>query len=174
MPIQKFNDFLSEEAYEEAIETAKYLLSVGGNSFFTNRCWDYGIIRDSFPVIIHNIYSTSELYKKVKQTIEEKTEKIIVDDNIMIYYWTRFSYIPWHNDNRAYDGALTVYLNREWDPDFGGYFLYEDGEEVKAILPKRNTAVMQYGSLMHCTTPVNFEGDLRITLQAFLKNKENN
>lgn len=173
MPIQKFDNFLAEDAYEEAIETANYLMSIGSNSFFTNRFWDYGIRKDSFPVIVHNIYPTSELHKKVKQTIEEKTEKIVVDGNIMIYYWTRFSYIPWHNDNSKYDGALTVYLNRQWDPDFGGYFLYEDGEEIKAVIPKTNMAVMQYGSLMHCTTPVNFEGDLRITLQTFLKNKEN-
>jgi hypothetical protein len=169
MPIRKFEQFLPEELYEEAIETANYILTLGGNELFTNYYWDHGIRKDSFPVLIHNIYKDTNLYKKLRENIEEKTGKNIVDDNIMIYFWTRYSYIPWHNDNVHYDGAITVYLNREWDRDFGGYFLYEENDEIKAILPKRNLAVMQYDSLMHCTTPVNFSGEMRITIQSFLK-----
>lgn len=168
MPIKKFENFLDDETYEEAIETANHLLTRGGNEFTTNRWWDYGILKDSFPVFVHTIYHSSSLHNKLSATIEKKTGKKIANNNIMIYYWTRFSYIPWHNDNREYDGAITIYLNREWDPDFGGYFVYEEGDELKAIIPKRNLGVMQYGSLMHCTTPVNFTGDIRFTLQAFL------
>lgn len=171
MPIQKFENFLPDEVYEEAIGTSEYLLSLGGNEFCTNRWWEYGIRKDSFPVFVHNIYRDSGLYKNLKQVIEEKTQKKVYEDNIMLYYWTRYSYIPWHNDNSKYEGAITIYLNREWDPDFGGYFLYEEGDEIKALPPKKNFAVMQYGSLMHCTTPVNFSGDLRFTVQAFLGEK---
>jgi Rps23 Pro-64 3,4-dihydroxylase Tpa1-like proline 4-hydroxylase len=171
MPIQKFEDILPEEVYEHTIGTAEYLLSLGGNEFCTNRWWDFGIRKDSFPVFVHNIYQNSELHNSLKKIIEEKTQKSVYDNNIMLYYWTRYSYIPWHNDNVKYEGAITIYLNREWEPDFGGYFLYEEGDEIKAILPKKNLGVMQYDSLMHSTTPVNFSGDLRFTVQAFLGNK---
>jgi len=174
MPIKKYRDFLDEETYEQTIGTADYLLTLGGNEFCTNRWWDYGIRKDSFPVFVHNIYQDSELHKRLKNIIEEKTELSVYDNNIMIYYWTRYSYIPWHNDNIKYQGAITIYINREWHHDFGGYFLYEDEGELKGVVPERNIAVLQYGSVNHCTTPVNYEGDLRLTIQAFLgkKNEE--
>ena len=102
----------------------------------------------------------------------------------MIYFWTRYSYIPWHND-RTYDGAITIYMNKEWKPDFGGYFMYAENSNdvikhnddyievrnIKAIIPKKNLAVLQTEQTHHCTTPVNFFGDLRVTIQTFLKNK---
>ena len=168
MPIEKFENMLTDETYEEAINTAEYLLSVGGNEFCTNRWWDFGIRKDSFPVFVHNINQESNLYKSLKKTIEEKTKYIVHDGNIMLYYWTRYSYIPWHNDNVKYKGAITIYLNREWLPDHGGYFMYQDGDDIKAVLPKKNLGVFQFGSVSHATTPVNFEGDIRFTVQAFL------
>ncbi len=172
MPIKKYENFLSEELYEECIETAKYLLTLGGNTFSTNRWWDFGIRKDSYPVFIHTINKESELYLALKNTIETKTGFTINEDNIMFYYWTRHSYIPWHDDAIKYKGAMTIYLNREWHEDFGGYFLYKDRDhEIKAIMPKRNLALMQYDGVIHSTTPVNYDGDLRITIQTFLENK---
>jgi hypothetical protein len=168
MSVVKFENFLEDDLYEEAVKTADNLLTLGSNVFSTNRWWDIGIRKDSFPVFVHGVNRESELHAKLKKTIETKTQKILVDNNIMIYYWTRYSYIPWHNDNRLYDGAISIYLNRRWHQDWGGYFLYEDGEEIKAVLPQPNLALVQYDSVSHCTTPVNFEGDLRISIQAFL------
>lgn len=172
MPVTKFENFLDEELYEESIKTAEYLLTLGGNNFCTNRWWDFGIRKDSHPVFVHNMNPESDLYRNIRRTIEEKTKSVIQDDNIMLYYWTRYSYIPWHNDGLQYKGAITIYLNRDWHSDYGGYFLYEENNEIKALLPKRNLGLMQYGNLMHGTTPVNFDGDIRFTIQAFLRNDE--
>ena len=110
MPIQKFEDILPEEVYEHTIGTAEYLLSLGGNEFCTNRWWDFGIRKDSFPVFVHNIYQNSELHNSLKKIIEEKTQKSVYDNNIMLYYWTRYSYIPWHNDNVKYEDDVDKYL----------------------------------------------------------------
>ena len=74
-------------------------------------------------------------------------------------------------------GGLTIYLNREWEQDFGGFFLYKEtreSHEFKGFIPKRNYAFLQLGGIEHCTTPVNFNGDLRITIQAFVKEDKNN
>jgi Rps23 Pro-64 3,4-dihydroxylase Tpa1-like proline 4-hydroxylase len=172
MPILKFENFLDEDLYEESIKTAEYLLTLGNNTFSTNRWWDFCIRKDSYPVFVHNINQESDLYRNIRKTIEEKTKSIIQDDNIMLYYWTRHSYIPWHNDGIKYKGAITIYLNRDWHSDYGGYFLYEEQDEIKAVLPKRNLGVMQYGGLSHSTTPVNFDGDIRFTIQAFLRDEE--
>jgi Rps23 Pro-64 3,4-dihydroxylase Tpa1-like proline 4-hydroxylase len=172
MKLTKYDEFFTEELYEELINTAKNLLRQGGNTFGTNAWWNPNIVKDSFPVLIHGIYKDSELFAKVREQIEKKTKLAVKDHDIMIYYWTRFSYIPWHEDQN-YEGALTVYLNEEWQPDWGGYFLYEDNkQEIRAILPKRNFGLLQQGGIRHSTTPVNFDGGMRISIQVFLEKPE--
>jgi hypothetical protein len=169
MKLTKYENFFDEELYYECINTARKLLVEGGNSFATNNWWNPDIVKDSFPVFIHGIYKDSELFAKIRKTIEDKTKLIVADHDIMFYYWTRFSYIPWHED-KSYGGALTVYLNEEWLPDYGGYFLYEDkNQEVRAILPKPNFGLLQQGGIKHSTTPVNYNGGMRISIQVFLE-----
>ena len=175
MPIKKFENFFTEDFYSEVIETAKKLivtpLELGDHNFSTNASWTKDIIKDSFPVLIHRIYTESDFFKKCIDQIESKTNYRVKCNTIMIYYWTRFSYIPWHNDG-MHDAALTVYLNDQWDRDYGGFFLYEEEDEIKAIIPKRNFGILQKGGTKHCTTPVNFDGKMRITIQTFLENKK--
>lgn len=172
MKITYYDDFFPEEIYKELINTAKYLLRNGAMSFSTNAYWDHGIVKDSFPVLIHHVYKDSDLFKKVHDIVEKRTNLFVSDHEIMLYFWTRFAYIPWHAD-KSYGGALTVYLNEEWHEDFGGYFLYEDNKkDIRAILPRRNFGLLQQGGLRHCTTPVNYDGGMRITLQVFLENKK--
>lgn len=169
MGITIYNEFFTKELYHELIDTARFLLTEGANNFCTNNWWDKKIVKDSFPVLIHGIHKNSELFFKTKQQIENKTELSVNDDNdIMIYYWTRFSYIPWHKDH-SYAGALTVYLNEEWHEDWGGYFLYEKNDnDIRAVMPKRNLGILQQGGVNHSTTPVHYDGNLRISIQVFL------
>jgi hypothetical protein len=167
--LTKYDNFLHPELYKECIDTAKDLLRQGGNAFATNSWWNQEIVKDSFPVLIHGIYKDSELFIKIRDEIENKTKLFVNDHDIMFYYWTRFSYIPWHED-KGYGGALTVYLNEEWLPDYGGYFLYEDDKrDIRAILPKSNFALLQQGGIRHSTTPVNYNGEMRISIQVFLE-----
>jgi Rps23 Pro-64 3,4-dihydroxylase Tpa1-like proline 4-hydroxylase len=172
MKIDVLENFFSEDLYNELITTAKDLLKRHDHNFATNAWWDHSIVKDSFPVLIHSIYKTSELYKKCREEIENKINYAVNDHNVMIYYWTRFSYIPWHDDNK-HAGALTVYLNEHWEPDFGGYFLYGDvhNNDIRAILPARNLGVLQEGGTKHATTPVNYSGGMRISVQVFLDKK---
>lgn len=172
MKLTKYEEFFTEELYDELIRTARHLLTQGGNTFCTNQWWNHNIVKDSFPVLIHGIYKDSELFAKVREQIEKKTKLVVNDHDIMIYYWTRFSYIPWHEDEN-YGGTLTVYLNEEWHPDWGGYFMYEDTkQEIRAILPKRNFGLLQQGGIRHSTTPVNSDGGMRISIQVFLDKPE--
>ena len=171
--ILKFDDFLPEDLYVETYETAKYLLTQGHNLFCTNNWWDKTIVEDSFPVLIHNIDRSSKLFFNLKKIIESKTDCLVQENNLMLYYWTRFSYIPWHQDYLDKNG-FTLYLNKDWDKNYGGYFLYrepQNEEEIKAIIPKKNFAILQKGGVHHTTTPVNFNGQIRYSLQAFLNSK---
>jgi hypothetical protein len=170
MNLQKFENFFTEELYNELINTARYLMQNGDYVFSTNARWNPGIVKDSFPIFMHGLNRESQLFSDCVRQIENKTKMIISDYQIMLYYWTRFSYIPWHTDEN-HDGALTVYLNEEWQDDWGGYFLYKENKEIKAIVPKPNFALLQQGGLHHATTPVNLSGGIRITLQTFLRKK---
>lgn len=193
MGIEVFENFLEENVYNETLNASYQVLKSGGNQFSTNRHWDYGIVKDSAPVLVHNIIQTSVLYKTLKTEIESKTKMRLYKGSLMIYFWTRYSYIPWHND-QDYDGAMTIYLNEKWHPDNGGYFLYTEDKKnvhtvykqkedmkpkqveyefidnIHAIIPRKNLAILQTDKIHHCTTPVNFFGDLRVTVQAFLEN----
>jgi hypothetical protein len=168
MNLTVYNNFFTDDLHEELINTARYLLTQGGNNFCTNAWWNPKLIKDSFPVLIHGVHKDSELFKKTRDQIEEKTNLIVNENDILIYYWTRFSYIPWHKDH-SYAGALTVYLNEEWHEDWGGYFLYENEEnDIRAILPRKNLGLLQQGGIRHSTTSVNFDGGMRISIQVFL------
>ena len=182
MAIVKFENFLEGEMYEKTVDAAENALTIGENLFSTNYSWNKSVKKDSYPVLCHNLDKHTFMYEDIKWLIESKTGYTPQKGHILLYYWTRHSYIPWHRDSYKvieneqekyipYDAALTVYLNREWDKDSGGYFLYEDNDEIKAILPKRNLGILQYDSLYHSTTPVNYDGDVKITLQVFLKKK---
>jgi hypothetical protein len=171
MKVECFDNFFSEDLYDELVGTARSLLKTDSHSFISNAWWDKKIVRDSFPVLIHHIYKESELFKKCHQQIEEKTNFYVKGHDIMIYYWTRFSYIPWHDDG-IYAAGLTVYLNEVWDHDYGGFFLYEEEKnDLRAIIPRKNLGLLQKGGTKHCTTPVNFDGGMRITIQTFLESK---
>lgn len=174
MPITRYENFLDESLYQECIRTARHLLTLANNVFATNLHWDKSIIGDSMPVLIHGINEKSALHAKLKNQIEEKIKlKLKPDNAIMFYYWTRYSFIPWHNDG-CYDAGLTVYLNERWDLNNGGLFLYKDEDnEIRAIVPKRNSATLQQGGVEHATTAMTFGGDYRITLQVFFGGEEN-
>ena len=167
MALTKFENFLPENLYTECVNAAKFVLNNDGVQFKTNYFWENAIIKDSFPVLIHPIYKENQLYNNLKNIIEEKTKLLVKNHDIMIYFWTRFSYIPWHHDS-IYAGALTVYLNENWHEDFGGFFLYQENEEIKAILPKRNLGILQTDGIKHSTTAVNYDGHMRVTIQVFL------
>jgi hypothetical protein len=181
MPVIKIENCLSESLFEETQSISKKLLNSGQNQFTCNlKLWNENIVLDSFPVLVHTIYDNTKLYGSLRdnilsvvnaqEKIKEKYGELKINGHIMLYYWTRFSYIPWHND-RTYDAALTIYLNDDWDRNYGGYFLYNDENEneIKAICPNRNLGVIQYNQVHHCTTPVNFNGGIRYTLQVFFE-----
>ena len=109
--------------------------------------------------------------QKLKQEIEEKTGWEVL--NIMIYYWTKLSYIPWHEDP-GLNAGFSLYLNETWDKDWGGYFMYELEEgQIKALIPTRNTAVIQEGNVPHSVSTINMDSEIRISLQVFFDSKIN-
>ena len=92
------------------------------------------------------------------------------------------SCVNWHPDYKEYD-AMSIYLNREWDSNWGGWFAWT--EEFKGLdgnynpktgnfySPQYNTAVHSTEREWHCTTPLATTAPPRISIQLFFSKKPN-
>ena len=73
----------------------------------------------------------------------------------MYYIWQPQSGIGWHNDawkNRLF--GATLYLNDKWNPNNGGWFIWEDNDGYHTILPKKKLLVINDNYQNHCVTTV--------------------
>tara|TARA_B100000029_G_scaffold456778_1_gene485051 strand:- start:678 stop:1187 length:510 start_codon:yes stop_codon:yes gene_type:complete len=86
------------------------------------------------------------------------------------YIWQPNSGIAIHDDEHHIFGA-TIYLNQDWHPNAGGWFIWADqGTErsgiYKAILPEFNSMVVNDNSEPHLVTSVSPDTpDFRYTIQ---------
>jgi hypothetical protein len=165
-----YDEFLSNELFDEAqIFAEKTIKSPEPYMGRTNLCWQDEIVNQSTPVIIRDILNDSPLYAKLKSEIEAKTGLEV--DRLMMYFWTKLSYIPWHNDSHV-ESALTIYLNDYWNENWGGYFMYNLNNQIIAIKPERNLGVIQTGNVYHSVSTLNLDASLRITIQSFFVRKD--
>jgi Rps23 Pro-64 3,4-dihydroxylase Tpa1-like proline 4-hydroxylase len=116
-------------------------------------------------VLIHVLSPDNKLHQKISDYVKTKCQLDTLK-TIQYYYWTPGSHIPWHNDGN-YNGGITVYLNKAWDEDWGGIFLYKDGDMINGFYPKSNRCIMQCGGIPHSVAPTSKNSDVRLTIQIF-------
>jgi len=169
--ITVYENYLDEVLFNECFQYSYYLFNSNNknNDFNINyrlnlTYWNNDIVHDSAPIYIIDINNNNELYKKISKTIEEKNNKKI--KCIMFYFYSSISHIPWHTDSK-HNGGITIYLNKNWDKNSGGLFLYETENEIKAIVPKKNLAIEQFGGVPHSVSPTSMYSDIRRTIQIF-------
>ena len=148
--------------------------SYKSNKLRTNfSSWNDGIVQHSSVVLIYDIFHDNEIYKKLCKKFDTE------DYNFTFQYWTQGSYIPWHNDGYAAE-AGTVYLNKKWNLDWGGLFMWMDdsSKKIYAEKPEYNKLIFLSGNInQHSTTPVirplydNSSQIMRTTLQFFSEEK---
>lgn len=90
------------------------------------------------------------------------------------------SCVNWHADYNDYN-ALSIYLNKEWDSNWGGWFAYttefnfKEGdvkpENGHFIIPKYNRSIMSTEMEWHCTTPISPYAPPRLSIQLFFSKK---
>jgi hypothetical protein len=175
--INVYENFLSEECIENLDEKIDKVLKKSDpnvpNVTTSLMSWESGLQANSSPIIRYVLNrSDDDLFQLLKKEIENKIPFYI--DGIVIHFSPKLSYIPWHRDNHV-TAALTIYLNKIWDPNWGGYFLYKLNDEIRGIKPEFNLAILQEGGMNgipHCVTTTNIDADLRISLQLFLTKKK--
>ena len=100
-------------------------------------------------------------------TVSPKYEKI----SVMYQIWHPQSGISMHNDGNYKFGA-TIYLNDDWDINWGGLFIWEDKitKKLNVLFPTKNTLVLNDNSERHMVTMVSpLAQKIRKTIQIFAK-----
>ena len=164
--IKIYKDFFDPDCLkyiEESIEKSKNTANL--RTSYPSNAWQPNIIHESTPVIVYDLFDADILLKSLKEVIDIEREV-----HFMIYYWPVGSYIPWHDDVHA-SFTATVYCNRYWDRNWGGLFLYEEGDNILAEIPEWNKIVIQTDKDTHSTTPVTKPyyrpAVIRTTIQIF-------
>lgn len=166
--ITQHKNILSEELYNEVYDYTKMIMEEKSMQFTTSTLtWRELLKGNSVPALIYDLSTdNSATISKLKKDIESKIPYFV--NNLYFHILPNSSYINWHVDAAHIKAGLTLYLNQEWDKNWGGYLMYEDGDEIKAIKPDKNLAILQENTDRHCVSSVNNGADLRISLQFFL------
>ena len=91
----------------------------------------------------------SEILDPLKKTCKQKLK--FVPKSATFYYWSLGSFINFHDDS-IYKASATIYLNDKWKKDWGGFFMWQEGKDFKAILPTKNRCVFNEWE-SHAVTP---------------------
>lgn len=160
-------NLLDEDVYNACFQYSIQTLTSTELSFKTNHSWSSDVVNDSNVVLVHTLTHTNILYKLISDAVKTKLKTTI--KSIFFYYWMQGSHIPWHNDG-GHAGGITIYLNAEWNENWGGAFLYKDTENdtITGIYPKRNRAIQLTRPLQHTVVPTTKNSDIRFTIQIFV------
>jgi hypothetical protein len=166
--IEFYDDIFEPRFCQWLLDDARANLADGREFNRSNFNWPANIVRGSAAVLVREYRADTERF-----IILSLINRGIIahgDYHVMNYAWTRYSYIPWHNDGHRKE-ALTIYLNQDWDPDWGGLFLYQDPDQaIRGFAPKFNCGLKNTAHVRHCTTMVTSEAsEPRFTLQLFAK-----
>jgi len=102
--------------------------------------WEAGLL-ESIPGVCSQQYIEGQLKEKLE---EELSEHLPEYDEILFqfYNWHRLSGIGIHDDG-GWGWGATIYLNDDWNINWGGIFMWDDGgETLKALNPVYNTLII--------------------------------
>jgi hypothetical protein len=171
--ITKYDNFLSEDLLILIDNKIKDIFnSKSERAIFSSSIshWSEYLKSSSTPILRYVMNDSDlKLVNFLKKEIEKQIPYYL--DDIIIHLFPKLSYIPWHNDG-SHKSALTIYINEKWEPNWGGFFMYKIDDDIRAIKPKRNLAILQNGGLPHCVTTTNIDADFRISIQCFLKKEK--
>ncbi len=115
------------------------------------------LIPEYGPLKKLNILLNTNPFHKVNQQIKKFVLHSMKDN----------SGINWHNDQN-YKYGITYYINRRWNPRFGGEFLFQDKSNNGFIPLVGNSIVIVKAPFDHKVTPVMNPLVPRKTIQIFL------
>ena len=143
--------------------------NIGEPKWYTNIAWPEYIVIAGNQV---SILPLKVFEDRIKQTYinyrpEFKNSKIMVQ----YYVWQRGSHISWHYDKDPKINKMgsTIYLNKQWDKNDGGLYLYEENKKIHAEVPEFNKMILKDSTLYHGVSMLtNTAKQVRKTLQIWI------
>ena len=129
--------------------------------------WEDAIQNSSLGVVsLFRIYG--ELHDMIVKILQKYLKPGEAIKSIQYYEWNQLSQINWHNDEGK-KAAITVYLNERWDPNWGGFFCWqESAEKAHLLIPQFNSAIVVRGNPPHHVSLISPYAPSRKTLQIWL------
>jgi Rps23 Pro-64 3,4-dihydroxylase Tpa1-like proline 4-hydroxylase len=172
--IKKYSNVLSEDTLEVIELYIQHALK--NDVWASNLEWDKRLVNSSSIVITHPVSKKEIFFEEVKNQIQKilnvNFDSLNLEFRLAIYIWGKMSYITWHDDY-GWDYSGTIYLNKEWNLNYGGIFLWKDNKnsEIRGVEPIFNSMVVNSkhqmdGNNLHAVTMLSSESpENRFTLQ---------
>lgn len=163
------NFFTNEELGLIKEESNNYFQ--GKEVLHNSKSWQPGLNSSGKDILVH--YCQPGLDSEVWETVSKAVKKYFPEfsvKSINFHYIPPGSWINWHNDAHQV-AAISVYLNTNWQTDWGGFFYYEMDKKFYIEYPSVNKAIFQKNGVGHATTPTSYGAPWRKSLQIWLKNE---
>jgi Rps23 Pro-64 3,4-dihydroxylase Tpa1-like proline 4-hydroxylase len=149
------NNILSKETFFEAIKELHENLNERkwSSSLFM---WDESIHNGIKGSCMSSLVSP-ELCKKIEKDIKKHIPNNYSGLYMQFHVFQYYSGVAAHDDGTRTFGA-TIYLNKDWDVNWGGIFLWKENEKdeiLKGVLPKPNMMVLNDETQIHMVTPIS-------------------
>ena len=103
----------------------------------------------------------------IKNAIKKEISSHVPECDIITQYyvWQPNSGISLHDD-MDYKFGATIYLNEQWYPNAGGWFIWSDNERWNTLLPTKNLMVLNDNHEKHLVTSIASDTpEFRYTIQ---------
>ena len=149
--LSKIDDFI-----EDSLEDGEW----GCSEFF----WD-----STLKEGISGVITMRNVPDKLKNSILECISTYVPpfkDSKVQLYAWHKGSGIAVHDDGGRY--GCTIYLNSHWNVNWGGIFVWDTGEGLRAHCPTYNSMVLNTESEDHFVTQLSSTcPEIRYTIQVW-------
>ena len=164
------HNFLSYSLYKKL-----HNFTIGNRKLYetypTNTYWQHESLTNNLNTP-HGTYIADEQVKSMMSALikHQPFMKLNKDAKIgfSLHRMTKGSGINWHEDSHA-DFAATYYLNRRWNKDWGGEFMFKTKEESGFIPIVGNSLILIKTPLIHKVNPVLNKNISRYSIQCFIK-----
>jgi hypothetical protein len=131
----------------------------------SKQSWNKDLTENSVgTIVIFEIHEHCPSFQLIEGDIRKFMKNDEKISSITFTEWQPCSQLNRHNDaDRAM--GMTIYLNEEWNPQWGGFFCWEEGPTYKMVSPKYNHAVMNRGGTWHFVSVTSPLADIRKTIQ---------
>ena len=145
-----------------------------------NKCWQ--LSQTSWPQDILVGITGMCAISHVEDSLQERIKsELSAKNELFSKYRTYCQYYLWHahsgissHDDPIYAFGATVYLNRNWNIDHGGVFMWDEDGKTTAIAPEYNSMVLNDSKQMHRVTAVSpLALSARMTIQIWGYNPGN-